>query len=625
MTLSEKLIPYAVSFFGALAATLVLTPLAREAARRLGMVDMPDPRRINKTPIPRGGGMAVVAGLYLSYWLFIRIFGFPLMNGISNAVFMKMVMLSIAISLLGLADDKFSLSPKIKLLGQIAIAAATWNWAGIGFKNVWPEIPPYIDLMLTVLWISGAVNAFNLIDGIDGLASGLALIATVGIGGGVFFAQNPQTTFFYFAFAGALIGFLRYNYNPASVFLGDSGSMFIGFILATLPLYSEAPNQFLVSVGMPVLAMGVPIFDTALAIFRRSIRRFLYSSAGAGKCDVMTADKDHLHHRLLRSVNLNQRRAAWILYLIAAGCVLMGFCGMYFESRAAGLWLLAFAVASVVIIKDMSHIELLETGQLINDIARSSDRFSKLRFSRACTAALILVDAFTLIGIFFLICWTQRIPLSRDILRILLPIWSISHFVFLVIMKAYSTVWSRAMVSNFIRLLLACISGSLLASIATFYAPMSTPFKIKAFCISYLAVSFIGISAVRLLRTLVVDAFYTIDCSNLKNRKDVSRILVYGTGLRYRAFRRELVRSTYRNERIIAGLLDDDARLWGKYICRHKVLGGLDAAGEAINSANIDSVVIACQVTPSKLEEIKKVFSPFGVRLTNFTFNENEV
>ena len=625
MTLLGKILPYAGAFAGALLATLFLTPLARELFRRIGMVDNPDPRRINKVPIPRGGGIAVVAGLYLSYFLFVRISGLPMMQGVEDARFLRLAALSVAIALLGLADDRFSLSPKLKLLGQLTIAGLTWLWSGVGFCNVWPQIPAWIDFILTVFWIVGAVNAFNLIDGLDGLASGLALIATVGIGGGVFFAQNPQSTPFYFAFAGALLGFLRYNWNPASVFLGDCGSMFIGFLLATLPLCCEAPNQFLVSVGMPVLAMGVPIFDTALAIIRRSIRHYLRGDAGTGRGDVMTADKDHLHHRILRSVNLNQRRAAWILYLISAGCVFTGLCGMYFESRAAGLWLFAFAVASVVIFKDMSRIELPEAGRLINDIARSNERFSKLRFARACTATLILADVFTLAGIFILVCWVQRIPLNRDVLRILLPIWVVSDFVFLVFMKAYSTVWSRAMVSNFIRLLLACVSGSILASIATFYAPLSTVFKIKSFCISYLAVSFIGIAAVRLLRALVRDVFYSIDCSQLKNRKDVSRVLVYGTGLRYRAFRRELVRSTSRNERIITGLLDDDARLWGKYIGGHEVLGGLEEAGEAINSLNIDSVVIACQVTPSKLEEIKKVFSPFGVRLTNFTFNENEV
>ena len=625
MTLSEKLIPYAVSFFGALAATLVLTPLAREAARRLGMVDMPDPRRINKTPIPRGGGMAVVAGLYISYSIFIGVSGYPMMNGISDVMFVKMAALSVAIALLGLADDKFGLPAKIKLFGQIAVAAATWFWAGIGFTNVWPQIPACVDLLLTVFWIVGAVNAFNLIDGLDGLASGLALIATIGIGGGVFFAHNPQATLFYFAFAGSLLGFLRYNYNPASVFLGDTGSMFIGFLLATLPLCCEAPNQFLVSVGMPVLAMGVPIFDTALAIIRRSIRRFLYRGDKEGKGEVMTADKDHLHHRILRSVNLNQRRAAWILYLLAAGCVLTGLCGMYLESRAAGLWLFAFAIASIVIFKDMSRIELLEAGRLINDIARSGEYFSKRRFARACTAALIFTDVISLLGIFFLVCWVQKIPLNRDVLRVTLPLWTFSVFTLLVLLKAYSTLWSRAMVSNYIHLLLACISGSILASIATYYAPLTTVFKIKSFCISYLSVSFIVLAAVRLFRSLARDIFYAIDCSQLKNRKDVTRILVYGTGLRYRAFHRELVRSTSHNERIIAGLLDDDARLWGKYIGGLEVLGGLDAAEEAINSLNIDSVVIACEVSPARLEELKKVFSPFGVRLTNFTFNENEV
>jgi UDP-N-acetylmuramyl pentapeptide phosphotransferase/UDP-N-acetylglucosamine-1-phosphate transferase len=625
MTLLEKIFPFAAAFGGALAATLVLTPIFRELHRILGMVDKPDPRRINKVPIPRGGGIAVVLGLYLSYALFILISGYPAMLGFDDRRFLSLAVLSVAIALLGLADDRFSLPPKIKLLGQLVVAALTWFWSDVGFTNVWPEIPLWVDCLLTVFWIVGAVNAFNLIDGLDGLASGIALIATVGIGGGVFFSQSAQATFFYFAFAGSLLGFLRCNYNPASVFLGDCGSMFIGFMLATLPLCSEAPNQFLVSVGMPVLAMGVPIFDTSLAIIRRSIRRFLYRGDNDSKGEVMAADKDHLHHRILRSVNLNQRRAAWILYALAAAGVVTGLFGMYLESRAAGLWLFAFAVASVVVVKDLARIELFEAGRLLNDVAHSQRTAGRRRLARMSTVLLLMFDVMALFGVFVFVCWTFKIPPNRDVLRIVLPVWTAAAFLSLVFFRAYSTVWSRAMMSNFVRLLAACVTGAIIASVATYYAPLKTVFKIKSFAITYTAVGFIVLACVRLLRSAVRDFFYAIDCSRLKARKDVSRILVYGTGLRYRAFRRELVRSASRNSRIIVGLLDDDVLLWGKYIGGMKILGGLGNAAETVNSVNADSLVIACELSDERLAEIAGSFKKLGIKVSVFSLNEKEV
>ena len=273
--LLDKLTPFAIAFFAALALTLVLTPIVREVNRRLGMVDKPDPRRINKVPIPRGGGVALFLGLFGSFIVYILATGSRWVGSGVGTHPVRVTALAGILFLIGLADDKWSLPPKLKLLGQIAVAFATWFWGGLGFSTLWPALPPAVDCILTVFWIVGAVNAFNLIDGLDGLASGIALIATLGMAGSLMFVGKPDQTLFHFAFAGALVGFLRYNYNPASVFLGDSGSMLIGFLVATLPLATQTPNSFLVSVGVPMLAMGVPIFDTSLAILRRSIRHLI--------------------------------------------------------------------------------------------------------------------------------------------------------------------------------------------------------------------------------------------------------------------------------------------------------------------------------------------------------------
>ena len=624
MSLAAKILPYVIPFLGSLALTLVLTPVVRELNRRMGMVDKPDPRRINTVPIPRGGGIAILLGITISYGLFILFSGRPILAGLENANALKMAALAFAISMLGLADDKFSLPAKVKLLGQLVIAFLAWWWADLGFSDLWPSLPPVLDCLLTVFWIVGAVNAFNLIDGLDGLASGLALIAVIGMAGGCFFVQNSQATIFYFAIAGGLLGFLRYNYHPASVFLGDSGSMLIGFLLSTLPLASHVPNSFMVSVGVPLLAMGVPIFDTSLAILRRMIRRLIARNAEDAKGQVMTADSDHLHHRILRAVGLNQRKAAWILYGSAAAVVVTGLVAMFLESHAGGLWLGAVAVFSVVIFKDAT-IELFDAGRLLSAVAHTRDTHSRRRMAVWSVPFYVLVDLLVLVGVFFVCSRALRFDFTVHMVRAFLPVRVFSVFFFLVLFRTYRTVWSRAVGSNYARLLLACVFGSLAGSVFIFYWPSTAPIHLYAMTIFYGVVSFVALLAVRHVRGLVRDLFYALDCSRLQNRKDVSRILVYGAGLRYRSFRRELVRTTSANDRIIVGLLDDDVYLKGSYIGGLRILGTMNEAPEIINEVNADAVVIACDISDEWLAVVKKILAPTGVKVTRFAFSETDV
>ena len=624
MSFAAKVLPYVIPFLGSLALTLVLTPLVREMNRRMGMVDKPDPRRINTVPIPRGGGIAILLGISISYSLFVFFSGRPILAGIENVRALRMAALAFAISMLGLADDKFSLPAKVKLLGQLVVAFLVWWWGGLGFSDLWPSLPPVLDCLLTVFWIAGAVNAFNLIDGLDGLASGLALIAVIGMAGGSFFAQNSQATIFYFAIAGGLLGFLRYNYHPASVFLGDSGSMLIGFLLSTLSLASHVPNSLMVSVGVPMLAMGVPIFDTSLAILRRMIRRLIARNAEDATGQVMTADSDHLHHRILRAVGLNQRKAAWILYGSATAVVLTGLVAMFLESHAGGLWLAAVAVFSVVIFKDAT-IELFDAGRLLNTVAHTRDTHSRRRMAVWSVPFYVFVDLLVLVAVFFVCSRALRFEFSVHMVRALLPVRVFSVFFFLVLFRTYRTVWSRAVGSNYARLLLACTFGSLAGSVFIFYWPSTAPAHFYAMTLFYGIVSFVALLAVRHVRSLVRDLFYALDCSRLLHRKDVSRVLVYGAGLRYRSFRRELVRTTSANDRIIVGLLDDDVYLKGNYIGGLRILGTLNEAPEIINEVNADAVVIACDISDEWLAVVKKILAPTGVKVTRFAFSETDV
>lgn len=621
----EKLLPYLVAFFGSLVLTLILTPLVREMNRRLGMVDKPDPRRINKVPIPRGGGLALFIGVVSTALFIFAVYGSSAFGPLGPRL-CRMIPLAAGMVAIGYADDKFGMNPKVKLLGQLVIALLTWWWGDLGFRDLWPTLPAWLDAILTVFWIAGAINAFNLIDGLDGLASGLALIATAGMAGSLFFTGHTTATLFYFIFAGGLLGFLRYNYNPASVFLGDSGSMLIGFVLAVLPLNVHTANSFLVSVGVPLLAMGVPIFDTSLAIIRRSVRRLLKAEGGTtGNAEVMTADTDHLHHRILRAAGLNQRKAAWTLYALAAFFVGIGLVGISLQSRAAGLWMAAVAVAAVVIFRDMSRVELFDVGLLLGRVAHSQDISSRRRWAKLAVPFYLVTDVALLLLAMCFSVWAVKEPLVVGISRITIPVRIATIFAALVFFRVYVTIWSRAVISNFVRLFLACCGGSILGSVILYYMPSVSVPEVKGITIIFALTSFIFLSSTRIIRSVIRDVFYAIDRRQLVGRKDVSRILVYGTGLRYRAFRRELVRSTAASTRMIVGLLDDDLLLRGHYIGGCQVMGTLQDAPAVINRLNVDAIVIAFAPTEEWMDIIRKTLKPTGVKLTQFSLHEKEI
>ena len=610
-----------------LVVSLILTPLVREFNRRLGMVDKPDPRRINKVPIPRGGGVAVFLSVILVYSLFLYFFGDQLLTPKRLAVYPSFLTLGTAIVALGYADDKWSLPPVAKLVGQIAVAFGAWVWCGVGFTHVFPAIPPWLDCIVTVCWFVGAINAFNLIDGLDGLASGLAMIAVIGMAGALVFTGSTGMIYFHIVLFGALMGFLRYNYNPASVFLGDSGSMFLGFVLAILPLHFNTTQSFFVSVGVPLLAMGVPIFDTALAILRRSIRHFLVKrgDSAAGNDKVMTADTDHLHHRILRASGLNQRKAAWVLYGIACFLVLFALSNIAFTSRRAGLWLIGLTVAAIIIGRNFARIELYDAAHLLGDMAHDRNFQNRRKYQRLAVPIMIVADLMIMVLSYFAVCWIIRKPITRIDLTVAIPIRVFSTFVSLVCFRAYVTIWGRAVISNYFRLFLASVFGAIVGTVGVYYAPGLQIYKLRALLPLYVVLPFAGFVAIRLFRPFLRDLFYSLDCSRLVARKDVSRILVYGAGLRYAAFRRELVRTTAGNRRIIVGIIDDDILLRGHYVGGIQIKGPLVEAPDIINATNADAVVIACDLDEAWLKVVMETLRPTGVRVTHFKFGEEEV
>jgi UDP-GlcNAc:undecaprenyl-phosphate GlcNAc-1-phosphate transferase len=313
---------YSLVFLGfvSFALSLFLTPLVRNLARRFGLVDQPDHhRKIHSAPIPRVGGIAIIAATAGSYALLLLVRlsgGHVIQSGVPFAV--RLLPAVIVIFGIGLVDDIFDIRPWHKLAAQTVAAMLAWA-GGIRLDAIGGH--PFsvtLSFVLTILWIVACSNAVNLIDGVDGLATGVGLFATMTMLIAGLLHGNIDLVFATAPLAGALLGFLRFNFNPASIFLGDCGSLTLGFLLGCYGIVWSEKSTTLLSVTAPLLALSIPLLDAGLAIVRRFLRQQ----------PIFRADRSHIHHRML-SQGLTPRRVVLVLY---------GFCGL---AAAASLMITA--------------------------------------------------------------------------------------------------------------------------------------------------------------------------------------------------------------------------------------------------------------------------------------------
>jgi UDP-N-acetylmuramyl pentapeptide phosphotransferase/UDP-N-acetylglucosamine-1-phosphate transferase len=615
--LTTDSLKYIGAFLGSLSLSLLLTPLVREAARKAGMVDMPGGRRINKTPVPRGGGLAV----FLSFHLMLLIL-FWLLDGDLGSQFTvswhkHFLLASGLLVVVGLVDDKRGIKPWVKLCGQIA-AALVLYMSGVHVGGLFVAFPAWLDCLATVVWIVMAVNAFNLIDGMDGLASGLALIACVGLAGALLFMGRSAATLPYLVLAGACLGFLRYNFHPASVFLGDTGSMFLGLCVATMPLMTGTRKELATSLIMPLLAMGVPIFDTLLAIWRRSVRAMLPSRMHGfrSRFRVMQPDKDHLHHRLLRET-MNQRTAAVILYVLSAALVAVGLGGTLLKARAPGLFLIAFIVAIFVVVRHLARVELWDTGRLIVH-KRSTIRLGILM------PVYMAYDVICLCIVWIFARWETGMPINRAELIADLPVFVVPVFVMLVASKTYWRVWSRAQIRDFTVLGLAVLSGAGIGAGLAWLFNENDPGMVR-FILIYSTFAFVPIAGIRIWRDSVRGLMQAVERRALMDKPGVTRALAYGGGLRFRALLREMAEKSGYNDRVILGIIDDDINLRGRIVAGYKVLGVLEELPELVRVHRIDSFVITCETTEEKQREVAEQARALGLKVSLWAYYESSL
>ncbi len=298
--------------------SLLFTPVSIRLAHRFGVLDAPGERRVHKHPIPRWGGLAMGTAFIISIFMITPLRQWLTEGNMFNTRVAGIVIGGILVTILGAVDDKYSVSPKIKLLGQIICAAVMV----IGF-NVRPMVIFDIDMIqepmsiysyiFGIIWVVAITNTINLIDGLDGLAAGTCGIAAMTfVTIAMITREATGEAMLAAALAGVCLGFLKYNFNPAKVFMGDGGSHFLGFTIAGLSLLHNWKVATGVAFAVPILVLAVPIFDTLFAIIRRAWRHQ----------PIFTADKGHLHHRLL-ALGMNQRLVVLTIYLLTAICCII--------------------------------------------------------------------------------------------------------------------------------------------------------------------------------------------------------------------------------------------------------------------------------------------------------------
>ena len=316
-------------FISAVIFALLMTPLMKRLSKRLGFLDLPGDRKVHLEPMPLLGGVA----------LFVSFISCLMAHLPPSSTLLGVLLGSLIIVSVGVLDDKWTLSPFVKLSGQVAAAIVT-VYFGIQIQFVSNPIEGgfiYLGLfshVISVLWLVGMMTIFNLIDGLDGLSAGVAAISAIFLAIFALMTGQLMAASMAIALCGVCLGFLRYNFYPASIFMGDSGALFLGYILGVISIVGVLKSTAIVSLGVPLIVFGLPLSDTILAIYRR-IRN---------KKAIYLPDREHIHHKLLQK-GLSHRQSTLVLYVLS---LVFGFLA-FMISELAPILTLGFILGGILL------------------------------------------------------------------------------------------------------------------------------------------------------------------------------------------------------------------------------------------------------------------------------------
>ncbi len=598
-----------MSLAGALA--YVLTPLARRLAIRVGAVDRPGVRKVHAADTPRLGGLAVLVsvGLVLS--------AAALRIGPLAPWAPVRVMLGIGIGLLPVLvvsvwDDVRPLRAVPKFLAQglgagLAVSFGITLMPKVHVFGAEVSLGP-LSVVVSIVWIVGVTNAFNIVDGLDGLAGGLALISAASLAAVFFVSGNVPMGGAALVVAGGILGFLPYNVYPAKVFLGDTGSASIGFILACLALKGGSTLSAGLATLVPVFIMGLPVAETFVSMARRTVKR-MENRASTG---VFEADRGHFHHRLL-DLGLDHRRAVLLLWAVGLVLGLLGLLSVLFTARQAGLLLVAIVAAAFVGLARLGYEEFAVIRKGVVLRLYDAPVLKKALFVVFVDLALVAVAVWVAIGLKW-DDWGLHVHRASavEMAAVLAPatvggLW---------VMGLYRRAWRLAGMDDFVRLGVA-VGVSTFTGLALDWIVVGGEVPVSVFLVFALAKSALSAGARSSFRILSLS----------KNKADATGppVAIFGAGKAGVAALKEIWENEHLDMNPVA-FLDDDPERVGLYVSGLRVAGSLEAVEElARRHPRLTLLVSSTKVDAERLRDAARLCRINGVRLMRMELEFREL
>ena len=596
-----------------------LTYLAVFFLPRLGFIDIPRGRHQHAKPIPRGGGIAIILAFFATVFLFLTILTDRNTAWYQDTqLFLSRFWLPAAlIFIVGVIDDRYELRSLVKLAVQV-LAGVIIYLEGAGVSHFFNyQLPPIAALIGTVFWSVMIINAFNLIDGLDGIAAGLASISsfllavwTILSGG------SGAMAVILLIFCACCLGFLKFNFSPAKIFMGDTGSMFLGLFFAYMSLQYSTKSVTLASLLVPLAAIGVPMFDVFLAIWRRFFRRYINKDM---QSSIMQGDHDHLHHRILKETG-TPRKTALIIYFLSLGLSLVALAGVFLEAHFPAMTFVVLLLIFFVMIR-YSSIELFDTLTKVGKGLQFPHRNFVLTAVHPVLDGLIVLLSFLLTRYWCADAFAQMLP------ELMLFLTHVAPFVLVLCLSGiYRTFWLRAGIIQHYKLLrllaIAGLLGYILNCTICLYELKMSHQALGVFSCFYALFFLLAIAGILFERFLIhYYANWGYQRLYLRNQGKVSalkKVLIYGGGAHCRIYINQQYCGFNNNHEgcKIVGIIDDNPALRGLNVYGFKVLGNPDDLDAILAATSFDTIVLTGKETkPAQLHNLRDFCARNNIRL----------
>ena len=622
------IVPFTIAFLLPLILSLLFTPIVIRFAINIGATDAPGDRKVHTTVMPRIGGLAIflsaVVTIIVLYYLFPEFLP-VLFDGSYSMLIVGFCFL--ILFALGFRDDLKPLSAGVKFGIQFILAAIIY-YAGFKISNVtnplgigFLEIGTF-DLLITILWIVGITNAFNLIDGLDGLASGVAVIACVAIFTIASLSGQIGAAFFSLIIAGALVGFLRYNFNPAKIFLGDSGSLIIGFSLALLSIQSTAEITTGFVVLLPILVLVLPITDTLVAMIRRLMGSFLnkdpevpVKSMFHRLHGMFTPDKLHIHHRLL-TLGLSHRSTVLVLYGVSVFFAFSAFLFIQIDTVQRSVTI-AFALG-IILILFIRKLRYYEMSIFTNGLLMSFYEKWFQKKSKWISIADLL---------FIVISYSLSYLLVYQVNPATVEQLNFGSALLFVLPLQLTVFWITGVYREKMNKLDIANALHITASIGTAAGLTGIVFLLMEYLTIFGTTQFLIFDFYFLLTLMFVYriAYQALRFLFNRDKKTGKNILIYGADVNGSLILQKIL-DTSDNDLKIVGFLDDDPNMEGKLINGYPILGGHWVLSKTHRSHKIGSIYLCDEdIRCENLKRLREIASQNNIAIKKLNISLQEI